>query len=384
MKRTAAKSTPPAPVRAPRSHRPPARRVESDLAVVALKAWPAAVALLDARGQILTSNRAWRKLARAGQRRSSPGAAVAHLFFPIASRLVEEKQGQQFARGVKAVLAGKREEFFIEYAVTVGGKTRWFQGRAMGHDGGGPVRAMIVHEEITARVALEGDVLLAGAREQQRLGQELHDGLSQQLTGLKFKAFLLESRLQSAHRTEAVEARMISQLLDRATVAASRLGRRGQPVDPEPGGLMLALRELAAHTEQTHGLTCFWNGRPPVLLADPAVALEVYRIAEEAVAAAVSESRARRIWMSLREAGAEITLTVRDNGAGRPEELPADDLGLRLMRYRARKIGGRIELRPRMKSGSVLTCRFPRPGSDGDRCSHPQPTPGGEDPRISL
>jgi signal transduction histidine kinase len=359
-KRTAAKSTPTAPARAPRSIRLPARPVASDLAVVALNAWPAAVALLDARGRILFGNQTWRSFAAAGQKRIGQDGAGETPFIPAAIRPLEEKSGREFWRGVKAVLAGRREAFLIEYAVSAGGQTHWFQGRVAGLERGGPVRAMIVHEEISARVALEHDVLQASAREQERLGQELHDGLSQQLTGLKFKAFLIESRLQSAHRPEAAEARLLSQLLNRAVVSASKLGRRGQPVDPEPDGLMLALRELAANTEQAHGVTCLWHGRPPVLLADPEVALEVYRIAEEAVAAAVSQSQARRIRISLRETGGEITLTVRHNGSGRLQQVPVDDLALRLMSYRARRIGGRIEVRPRTKSGMVLTCGFPR------------------------
>ena len=80
-----------------------------------------------------------------------------------------------------------------------------------------------------------------------------------------------------------------------------------------------------------------------------------------AVAAAVSQSQARRIRISLRETGGEITLTVRHNGSGRLQQVPVDDLALRLMSYCARRIGGRIEVRPRTKSGMVLTCGFPRP-----------------------
>jgi len=66
-------------------------------------------------------------------------------------------------------------------------------------------------------------ILAAVARERRRFGQALHDGLSQQLTGLKFKAALLEAKLQSKGLSEADDAKAISGLLNEALDTASNL-----------------------------------------------------------------------------------------------------------------------------------------------------------------
>src|SRR5205823_869859 len=124
----------------------------------------------------------------------------------------------------------------------VRGQEKWFHGKVTRYPGSGPMRVVIAHEDITERVRLEREIVAVSAREQQRFGQELHDGLSQQLTGLKFKASLLEYQLHSKGLTEARDAKAISELLNQATEEASKLARSVQPVETESRGLMMALR----------------------------------------------------------------------------------------------------------------------------------------------
>src|SRR6202035_4980113 len=68
--------------------------------------------------------------------------------------------------------------------------------------------------DITERKELERAVLAIGTREQRRIGQDLHDGLGQRLTGIAFMGKVLEQRLAEASLPEATEAARIVQLVN--------------------------------------------------------------------------------------------------------------------------------------------------------------------------
>jgi signal transduction histidine kinase len=96
---------------------------------------------------------------------------------------------------------------------------------------------------------------------------------------------------------------------------------------------------------------------------DNNVATHVYRIAEEAVANAVQHGEATDIRVTLEETKDCVKLTVRDNGKGLPKDFSENGgLGIHVMRYRARMIGGSIELRRETPRGTTFSCCFQKRG----------------------
>jgi signal transduction histidine kinase len=339
------------------------RAAEEHVALSALDALSTHLAILNADGKILATNKAWRDFAR--EKQTDRGASRKDYFEHCSSLRNGTAALSKFAEGVQSVLRGEREEFAMEYPCQLRGGEKWFYGKVTRFAGKGPVRVVIAHEEISQRVRLEREIVAVSAREQQRFGQELHDGLSQQLTGLKFKASLLEYQLQSKDLPEAKDAKAISELLNEATDEASKLARSVQPVEGEARGLMMALRQLAANTEHAHDIRCTCEIRRPVFIHDNNVATNVYRIAEEAIANALQHGAATEIIISLSETKEGATLAVRDNGRGLPPK-PADNggLGLHMMRYRARIIGGSTELRRNTGRGVTVSCNFQKRSAD--------------------
>ena len=334
------------------------REAEEHIALSALDALSTHIAILDGEGTILATNKAWREHGREKSRCFDRGAAGTNYFHERNLPGSSANAFAKFADGVRAVLRGERTEFSMEYPCQVRGEERWFCGKITRFEQRGPVRVVIAHDEISRRVQLEREIVAVSAREQQRFGQELHDGLSQQLTGLKFKASLLEYQLQSRKLSEAADAKAISELLNEATEEASKLARSVRPVEIESRGLMMALRELAANTAQEHSVKCGCEIRRPVFIHDNNVATNVYRIAEEAVANALQHGEASEIRLTLSETKDCVTLSVSDNGRGLPSNFAEDGgLGLHMMGYRARMIGGSIELR-RSDPGTTMICHF--------------------------
>ena len=113
-----------------------------------------------------------------------------------------------------------------------------------------------LRNHIRERQQLEALVLNISEREQQRIGQDLHDGLCQQLTGIKFKNHLLEQKLVERGSAEARDAQEIDTMLSEAIEQAHNQSLGLNPVRLEAEGLKTALSELAANIAGVFGIEC--------------------------------------------------------------------------------------------------------------------------------
>ena len=213
--------------------------------------------------------------------------------------------------------------------------------------------------DITDRKRLEKEILEISEREQRRIGQDLHDGLCQQLTGIAFLVQALQQKLASNAEAESVHASQITALLKEAVNQARNLSRGLYPVDPQPGGLMIALRQLAASVASLFNIHCAFRCPQPVMIQDNSVATHLYRIAQEAVQNAIRHGKASRINIELSAARNSVKLSITDNGVGFPGEgqLKAG-MGLRTMSHRAHVIGGSLDIKRQSRGGSRVVCEL--------------------------
>ncbi len=225
-------------------------------------------------------------------------------------------------------------------------------------DASGAVAYLIAEgRDITARKQLEAQVLEVSSREQRRIGQDLHDVLGQNLTGLAFVNRVLEQRLSQKRLPEAEDAARVGAGIRQAIAQARALSRGLCPIDQKADGLMLALQALAGNVTEFFGISCLFQSSKPVLLADMAAAMHLYHIAQEAVNNAVKHSKADQIRIGLHDDGDGFHLTVRDNGCGISEPLETTSgMGLSIMKYRAGMIGGSLEVKRHPEGGTIVTC----------------------------
>ena len=137
--------------------------------------------------------------------------------------------------------------------------------------------------DITERKHLEKSILDISAREQRRIGQDLHDGLGQHLTGIAFMAKVHEAKLAEQNKSEADEAAKIVKLVNEAIHKTRELARGLLPVVSDSHGLMSALQLWAAEVEDLFGVSCRFRCERPVLIQDDSMATHLYHIAQEAV-----------------------------------------------------------------------------------------------------
>jgi PAS domain S-box-containing protein len=115
------------------------------------------LAILDETGRILATNRAWRKFADANLATCDVGVGSNYLnVCDNASGLCSE-EAATVAEGIRSVIRSEQTEFALEYPCHSPEERRWFLVRATLFAGGGPLRVVVSHENITARKLAEED-----------------------------------------------------------------------------------------------------------------------------------------------------------------------------------------------------------------------------------
>jgi PAS domain S-box-containing protein len=231
-------------------------------------------------------------------------------------------------------------------------------------DANGHVRHIIATGiDITESKRLEKAILEISAREEHRIGQDLHDGLGQHLTGIAFMSKVLEQKLADKSDPEAADASKIVRLVNEAIHKTRELSRGLLPVVSDARGLMSALEQYALEVRDLFGVSCRFECDRPVLIYNETVANHLYRIAQEAVNNAVKHGHGRNIPIRLCAEGDGVELSIRDDGVGLPANVRnSTGMGLHIMNYRAKMIGATLQVRPGTYAGTVVTCKLQSPG----------------------
>ena len=211
--------------------------------------------------------------------------------------------------------------------------------------------------EMAERDLAEREIIEAAAREQRRIAYDLHDDLGQHLVGIAFKAKLLAEKLRSTHPAQAEEASTIARL---ANEAARQTRLTTHKLDAANGAidLITALPQLAAAVEENCRVRVSVNTSACSVPMSAQVALQLYRIAQEAMRNAIEHGRADKVEIYLVSHREQIVLTVSDNGHGFDPCVAGHGLGFRTMGSRAHSVGGSCEVESRAR-GTVLICRVP-------------------------
>jgi PAS domain S-box-containing protein len=218
-----------------------------------------------------------------------------------------------------------------------------------------------VATNVTERFRLERQILEISDREQARIGQDIHDGLCQQLVSIGFDTNSLELSLRAQHHSDAAIAHRIMTQLDEAITESRRVSRGLYPVRLETEGLVPALKELADKASERFKVQCSCQSGSPGPVCDDTTATHLYRIAQEAVNNALKHSGAANICIQLVESNGRIELTVRDDGKGvDPRAGQSSGMGLHTMDYRARSMGGNLRVSRGTPRGTVVACHVPR------------------------
>ncbi|MBI4679215.1 MAG: PAS domain S-box protein [Elusimicrobia bacterium] len=333
---------------------------------------PDYVYLLEPDGRVLYSNRRMAGMPEVAGKRLTE-------IFPRASAL---KHLKVIRRVVRTGIPSRREVTLPGWHGPTVLENRLFPIK----DRGGKVAMLVgLSRDITRakraeeeRRALHGRVVTSQETERKRLARELHDGVGQILSGIKFSLQSLPKEIASSPRDAGRHVMKAAGHLDRAIAEIRRVSQNLMPSELEDLGLQPALRTLCRGLKARSGVavTIRFTGVPRSV--DPGLALALFRIAQEALNNVERHARARSVDLSLLRRKGGIELCVKDDGKGcaaQPSAGPQRPLGS--LRGRGRKgeghgglgltniserveaLGGTIEFDSKPGKGTRLLVRAP-------------------------
>ncbi len=270
----------------------------------------ALVTVLDRQGHIVRFNRACEQ-------------TTGYSFEEVKGRRVREvfmipEELERFSSIFDQLRNGVLPNDYESYWLTKSGERRLisWSGTVLTDNDGNVTHIIASGIDVTERKRLEKAVLDVSTREQRRIGQDLHDGLGQHLTGIAFMGKVLEDRLAEASLAEASEAAKIVRLVNDSIKMTRELARGLLPVVAEARGLMSALDRWAGEVSDLFHVACRFECRQPVLIHDGTLADHLFHLAQEAVNNAIKHGRPANIRIGLVSTNGRGTLKIQDDGLG--------------------------------------------------------------------
>lgn len=211
--------------------------------------------------------------------------------------------------------------------------------------------------DITEERRLEKEVMRISEHERHRIGQDLHDGLGQMLSGIGLLSKRIEKKLHEEKNQIADEMTEICDLIREADQYSRGLARGLVKIDLDSGGFNAAIEELVRQSQRLFRITCEFKASTEFMLPDRTTAEHLYRIVQEAINNAVKHGQASKVTVSLIEGLDFLRVRISDNGTGFPPNWRSQEgLGVRIMEFRARLIGARIDITDNLPHGAIITC----------------------------
>ena len=209
---------------------------------------------------------------------------------------------------------------------------------------------------------LAGRLMTAEEDERRRIARELHDGVNQDLAALSIAL----SALQGGLPADTPEAKRdeFARLQGRTVELAGAIRHLSHELHPgilQYAGLAAALRSYCREFQREQGLAVACSAKDDLGTVPGDIALSLYRVAQEALRNAGRHAKADHVWVALARDGADLILTVRDDGRGFDVAAArlGGGLGLMSLDERVRLVGGRITIDTEPQRGTTVHARVP-------------------------
>ena len=243
-------------------------------------------------------------------------------------------------------------------------------------------RNAALEDEIIERARLEREVANVSENERRYLSHSLHDGLCQHLTAARLRCAVLEQK-QVAGEAGAQEVSALARVLEQSVDQAYGLARGLWPVEQDRHRMIAFLDDYCRQLASANPVRIEISHIPESLACDSERIVQLYRIAQEAIANAVKHAQASRIEVRVDCFGSPSTvaMTVADDGIGIQAGARQDGgLGMRMMAYRARMINADLHIGANGSGGTLVRCTI-RCVDCHRQCDHFGPELSGEGSR---
>ncbi len=311
------------------------------------------LAYIDSRGFIKTTNEAFRKFF--GVKESNPQNLK--ICSVMNNRLGSRES--RFIEHIKRSLNG--EEVNTEIWFQSGEKLRLLEislHPTLDNDDK-TINVIFNSNDITDRVQLEARILEVIHKERKKIGISLHDDLGHDLLAVAIKSRLLADRLRSVSEEMSTEVYDIETALKNAMTEVRRLSHGLIPYKNHGLEFREMIDAIALTIERDYSLNCDFHVDETININDESIIKEIYYIIDEAVVNSIKHSGCSKIRIEMVPQDRMIELKIIDNGTGLLYNSAEESgVGLEIMKYRARAIGGFLEVKNHHEGGAMVRCVF--------------------------
>jgi PAS domain S-box-containing protein len=228
------------------------------------------------------------------------------------------------------------------------------------------LNALVASREKELRLAIAA-ALEAGAMEAKRIGQDLHDGVCQELVGLLRMAESIGHHGDASPDSEQAAGRLVKQAAS-VLVLARSVCYDLTLHDLDALSLYEALSAFARRFGAASGVVIELNYSPDQKGGSTPGAEHVYWVIREAVINAIRHGRARTIWIDVVHEREQMVVSVtNDGGPLPPGQVFKPGLGLRQMRMRAEQLGGVLTFGSNAQGQTIVELTVPHSGWEAER-----------------
>jgi len=204
-------------------------------------------------------------------------------------------------------------------------------------------------------------IVEAQEKERLRIARDLHDGIGQKLTGLKFS---LESIRPDDPEKAAAKLTALKELSKEIILSVRTATFNLSPPELTDYGLVVALEKMASELSRLTGQRIVFRNGGFTGRLTPTQEINLYRVIQEAVNNAVKYAGANYILVTLSAGPELLSITVDDDGQGfdadeRRDEASGGGLGLASIEDRVADLDGRVFLRTHPETGTRITINVP-------------------------
>jgi len=221
---------------------------------------------------------------------------------------------------------------------------------------------LIALTEIERRKNLQSEIAMISEREKRLLGETLHDGLGQQLTGISYMLQTLSQKCSKDDIFISEKFDKISDLITNSTNLTRNIAKGIYPVELREHDLDVGFEELASNTKNIFNISCDVkcdkNISEKYINID--MARQLYLLTQEAINNAIKHGKANKISIELSRHKNFLILEIHDNGFGfeEKETTKGGGIGFAIMEHRAELLNGKLSITGKKGKGTIVSCRI--------------------------
>jgi len=200
----------------------------------------------------------------------------------------------------------------------------------------------------------------ATEEERKRIAKELHDGIGQQMSGLKLAWGNLKEKISIVAPSETEVLQKLSKILDDAANEVRSISHQMMPRALQENGIVSALNDMLEKSLSLSNIKYEFIQNVDQQRFNERIELSLYRICQELINNIIKHSGANQVNIQLVKSKSFIALIIEDNGKGfNFESAKKDGIGMLNMNSRVNTLNGEINFEPGPNTGTLATIRIP-------------------------